>query len=188
MTGTVYIPNNLTPMQRGKVAIFQRLEPIYAAYGFAVSSFSGVEQGLLSVSIFIEEKEVREAIQDYWKTSSAGGKFSRIKKLLNSSTTINNGKEWSVLSARVSAAIDVRNDLAHGEVAEIHTSTTHSQAGCFARLGKVASLGDLTWNSELKMLEGCNFYNTTQLMEAGVEFVDLSEALFGFANKMAARE
>lgn len=187
MPETVYIPNNLSPMQKGKVAIFQRLEAVYAAYGFALSSFAGVEQGLLGLSIFIEEKEVREAIQDFWKTNTAGGKFCRIKKLLNSSTIVNGREEWSSLSSRVSDAIDVRNDLAHGEVAEIHTSATQSQAGCFARLGKVASTGNLTWNTDLKVIEGCNFYTTTQLMEAAVEFVDLSGALFGFANKIATQ-
>lgn len=175
---------HLTPMQIGKLSIFKRNESAFANYGFAISSFSSVEFGMLFLFIKLEGGSEESAIDLYWKIKSPRGRFERI----NSKIGYLNRKDhiiekWPEISSRLDRAINLRNDLAHGEFVPILVSSNRAIVGFWSQFSKTASKGILSYNNDTGMIDGTNFYSPEKLEDIGLEYTDLGEALAALAHQ-----
>mgnify|MGYP006900560421 CR=1 FL=1 len=176
--------NNLTSMQMGKISIFKNNESAFATYGFAISSFSNLEFGMLFLFLKLESGPAESIIESYWKIKSPRSRFERINSRINKLIEKDQIAEiWSSIAPRLDQAINVRNDLAHGEFAPIYVSQDRAIVGFWAQLAKSASKGSLSYNSQTTMIDGIKFYSPEELEQIGLEYIDLGEALAALAHQ-----
>ncbi|RJE85460.1 hypothetical protein [Paracoccus onubensis] len=176
--------SKMSLIQSGRLNIFERYRSEYATYGFAISHFSGLEQGLLAVFIHLDERPAEDSIAAYWSIKSCRGRYEWIeKRVKNLSPRDDFARSWLSIRDRLDHAIEVRNQLAHGEFTPIGISHDQEIVGFWARLAKTASTAQLSFNNDTKMIEGCPFFSAEQLIEQGLEFIDLSENLFAILNR-----
>lgn len=180
-------PHPLSPMQAGKMAIFKRHSEAFATFGFAISQFSGIEQALLAVFVYLDDRSAEQSIRAYWQISSCRGRYDWIaKRVKNSSCPSEICRSWSAISSRVDDALETRNQLAHGEFTPISISHTDQIVGFWANIAKNASTGKLTFNTATRMIDGCPFFSPDDLVRTGLEFIDLSQDLFAMVNRQKA--
>ena len=90
---------------------------------------------------------------------------------------------WAAIRERLDEAIEVRNQLAHGEFTPIMISHNQEIVGFWARLAKNASTGELSFDQQTRTIEGNPFFSTDLLIDRGLEFISLSESLFAMADR-----
>jgi hypothetical protein len=177
-------PPELSPMQSGKLSIMKRYVNEYAMYGFAISNFSGLEQGLLAVFTHIDERSVRDSINAYWSIGSPRGRYEWIdKRMKNMSHEDDFILSWTSIREKLHDAIIVRNQLAHGEFTPIMVAHDREIVGYWTHFAQAASEGELSFNSETQMIDGTNFFSVDTITDKGLEFISLSENLFAMVQR-----
>lgn len=169
----------LSPMQKGKLQSLAAVRSEFATYGFALSQFSMIEFALLGIFIFVDQRPVERSISKYWEKWTPN---SRVKLIDSRMRERRRGDrlahDWSDVHQRILKAIDLRNDLSHGEFAPIMVSEETALVGYWAYLAKSATTGRISVNDDLTMIDGVKFFSTDDLIDHGLEFIALSEELF----------
>jgi hypothetical protein len=144
-----------------------------------------MEHGLLAVFIYLSEEPAVDAIESYWKIGSCRGRYEWIDKRIKALPL---GDEfafsWASIRDELNDAIEIRNQLAHGEFTPIAISPDKEIVGYWARLAKTASTGRLSFNGDTQMIEGSPFFSPHQLIEKGLDFISLSERLYAMVDRV----
>ncbi|TPE52587.1 hypothetical protein [Amaricoccus solimangrovi] len=169
-----------SPMQLGKLKIFNSFKSEYATYGFAISQFTGIEQGLLFLFNHLDDRDAQQSITAYWQIGSVRARFDWIDSRMRIRESGDElASSWASIRDRLIDAIETRNHLAHGEFTPISISPDKAIIGYWSRLAKTASTGKLTFNAETQMIDGGIFFSPKQLIAQGLEFINVWEALWG---------
>lgn len=166
-------------MQTGRLAFFERYRSEFSAYAFAISHFSNFDWGLLSVFSYLDERPQRDSVNAYWKISSCRGRFcwieSQIRKKLPQEDDF--VCSWSSIRDRLDDAINVRNQLAHGQLEAIIISENEVIVGYWPELTKNATTSQLSLNEKTRLIEGTPYFSPDRLIETGLEFLSLGDKL-----------
>lgn len=165
-------------LSEGRLHILDRYRSEYADFGFAISSFSSLEFGLLLVYVKVSPLNERDAIDSFWQITSVQGRFDFIKARMKERAQGDPLRlAWHEIEAKIQSAISRRNELAHGEFTPIILAAGREQVGFWVRLAKTSSSGLLKYDPANQIIVGTNFFTAEQLIEFAREFIDLSESL-----------
>lgn len=177
----------LSPMQKGKLDIFRAHSDGFACYGFAISSFSALETAFLAAYLHFSDEETDAAISSYWQINSVRARYEWINKRVNNSPE-NSAltQSWRAIRSRLDRAIEKRNSLAHGEFAPIWVSSQQAIIGWWPRLPKAVTTNTLSYNATEKKIDGLECVPPDELLELGLEFIDICEEVFGMFRRAKA--